>query len=129
MFQRSPSALVQPLVAAFIGLALAVCSGPAQSQNVDDIDMPETPKRYTAVVNSTLNMYTALEHCDVGADRLQKFKQRMMAKATTQMGVTAAQFNAAFEAGLPAAREEVDAHATAKPAETKKFCETERAGF
>lgn len=135
MFQRSPSTSVHPLLAAFVGLVLVACSDPAQSQNVggvdqsvDSVDMPETPKPYTAAVNMALNLYAALEYCDVGDDRLQKSKQRMIDLATMKMGATEAQFNAAFEAGLPVARKDAQANAAANPAEAKAFCETEREG-
>lgn len=129
MLQRGRSTSVHPLIALFVGLALTACSDPARSQDAGTTGTSAgTPLQANAAVDTALNMYAALEYCDVDGDRLEKLKQDMKDLANQQRGTSSAEFDAAFEAGLPTARQAVESEAAANPAETKKFCQAERGG-
>lgn len=135
MLQRGPSTSVHPLIAILVGLALTACSDPARSQGAaagtpsssQDTETAEMPTGApNPVVDTALNAYTALEYCDVDGDRLKGLKQKMKDLASQQQGMSSAQFDAAFEAGLPAARQATEANAAANPAEMEAGCEQAR---
>lgn len=130
MLQRGPSTSVHPLIAVLIGMALTSCSDSARSQDAEAAGVPADMSNpaLALVVDTALNTYAALEYCDVESDRLKKLKQDMGSLAE-QQGIPSAQFDAAFEAGLPEARQTTEANAAANPAETKQFCDAERGGF
>ncbi len=126
MIQRGTSTSVHPLAAMAIGLALTACSDPARSQDAGAASVPSGMPN--PAVDTALNAYTALEYCDVDDDRLKELKRKMKDLANQQQGMSPAQFDAAFEARLPAARQATEANAATNPAEMEAGCETVRNG-
>lgn len=130
----SPNAF---LVVALTAFVMAACSNPAHSQGAaeasaaaapagDPQGVPGLPPELmggSIAAKVAVSLYVGAEHCGASASRLDDIKKKFKAKAV-QHGESSGDFDAAFKAALPAARQNVAEKAATTPADEKaRACE------
>ncbi|MGQ4660768.1 hypothetical protein [Lysobacter sp. F6437] len=130
----SSPAFFAVMLAAF---AMAACSNPAHSQGAaepgaaaspvgEPQGVPGLPPELiggSIAAKVAVSLYVGAEHCGASESKLEGIKQKSKDKAARH-GVSSADFDAAFQAALPAARKNVAEKAAVTPADEKaRACE------